>query len=211
VPPLDDVALFGDFKLDEELQQAAEDTIREWIKTYLAVVERRVGLNPGTLPLPKSYVWSDDGALSKKPEDQLPCIVILAPGTGKTQIVEDGEGNHRGGVVMNVAVIVEANSQAAASRLAKRYRKALELLLVHQPSLGGFASGLLFRGWRNDDLRPEDSRSIATGTNVVEVLVPNISKAGAGLKAPLEEPYEETKAPTVKSPVDVDLESEEAA
>jgi hypothetical protein len=95
-----------------------------------------------------------------------------------------------------------------SSRLAKRYRKALEMLLVHQPSLGGFAEGIIFRGHRNDDLRPEDDRSIAAGTNVFEVLVPDIVQAGAGLREPLDEPYEEADIPTVTEAT-VDLKPEE--
>lgn len=206
--PLPD-SIFGDFVLDEEVKQAVEDTIREWIETYLGLVERRVGLEPRSLPLPRGYVHSDEGTLSKRPENKLPCIAILAPGSGTLAPKADGEGRQRGGVVLNVAVIVSTKS-GSASLTASRYRKALELLLVHNPALGGVAADLFFRGWRNDDLKAEDGRSIAAGVNVIEALIPNLSQAGAGLKTPLENPYEETEG-TVVTDVDVDLDPEEIA
>lgn len=201
-------SIFGDFVLDEEVKQAVEDTIREWLPTYLGLIERRVGLDPQSLPLPRSYVHSDDGALNKRPENQLPCVAILAPGTGALAPRADGEGRQRAGVVLNVAVIVETKA-GSASLTASRYRKAIELLLLQQSSLGGIAEEVFFKGWRNDDLRPEDNRSIAAGTNVIEALIPNLSQAGAGLKTPPENPYESSEGPVVTQ-VDVDLEPEEA-
>jgi len=206
--PLPD-AIFGDFLLEEEIKQAAEDTIRLWIPTYLALIERRVELPPKTLPLPRSYVHSDEGTLTKRPEDKLPCVAILSPGSGKLAPKSDGEGRQRGGVVLNVAVIVTTRS-GSASLTSSRYRKALELLLVQNPALGGVAADLFFRGWRNDDLKPEDNRSMAAGVNVIEALIPNLSQAGAGLKTPLENPYEEPEG-TVVTKVDVDLDPEEIA
>jgi hypothetical protein len=203
-----DTAVFGDFTLDEEIKQAVEDTISEWIETYLALIERRAGLDPKSLPLPKSYVHSDDGTLNKRPEDQLPCVAILAPGNGKLAPKGDGEGRQRGGVVLNVAVIVETKS-GSASLTSSRYRKALELLLLHQSDLGGIATETFFRGWRNDDLKAEDNRSIAAGVNVIEALIPNLSQAGMGLNAPPADPYEETEPPVVTE-VDVELNPEEA-
>ena len=201
----DDV--FGDFKLDEELQEAIEKTIRKWASTYLALIERRVGLDPKSLPLPRSYVFSDDGTLNKKPEEQFPAVVILSPGVGKTTPKRHGDGHYRAGTVVNVAVIVSARDQDTTNLLVKRYRKALEMLLVQQPSLGGFAEDTIFQGWRNDELLPEDNRTIAAGTTVFEVLVPDIVQAGAGPRTPLENPYEEAELPEITE-AEVDLEPE---
>ena len=198
---------FGLFQLDEDLQEAVVSTIRKWLPTYLALIERKVELAPRSIPLPRSYVLSDNGELNKKPEDQLPAVVVLCPGGGKITPRQEGDGRIRAGYVVNVACIVTARDHESTDKLARRYRKALELILVHQPSLGGFAEASIFRGWRNDELLPEDDRTIAAGTNVFEVLVPDISQAGKGLQAPLDDPYEEAEIPAVTE-ADVTLEPE---
>lgn len=204
--------VFGPLVTDEDIQVAVRDTIKDWLETYLAAIERHVGLEPRSLPLPRSYVLEDSDQLRKGPEDQLPCIAILAPGTARAPEM-DGEGNYRAAVVISVSAIVSAgglDSQANTSRLAKRYRKALEMLLVQQGSLGGFATATVFKGWSTNDLKPEDNRTIAAGMNLFEVLVPNVVQRGAGLKAPPEDPYEEIELPTVEE-VDVVLKPEEIA
>lgn len=207
---MEDEAVFGPIVDDEDVQDAVVETVKKWISTYLALIERKKGLAPRSLPMPRSYVLSDDGSLNKKPEDQLPAIVVLTPGAGKRGPARDGSGVYMAGFVVNLAVIVSAGGEdphLATSRLAKRYRKALELMILHQGSLGGFAKASLFQGWRNDDLRPEDDRSIAAGTNVFEVVVKGIAQHGAGLKEPLDEPYEEPDLPTITE-VDVETEAE---
>jgi hypothetical protein len=206
---VNDAAVFGPIVTDEDVQAAVAATLQKWMPTYLALIERKVGLAPKSLPVPKvgSYVLTDDGTLNKKPEDQLPAIVVLTPGVGKVTPKRDGSGKFRAGFVVNVAAIVSAKDQPSTSALAKRYRKALELILIQQPSLGGFAEGVVFQGWRTDDLRSEDDRTIAAGTNVFEVLVAGIAEAGAGLLEPLDEPYEETDLPTITE-VTVDIEPE---
>jgi hypothetical protein len=205
-----DEAVFGPFILDEEVKAAFIATLKEWLPTYLAVIERRVGLEPKSLPLPRAWVVNDDGNLDKRPQDQLPTVVVMMPGSGEVKPVRDGRGVYRAGYVVNVAVIVSAggeDEQANTSRLAERYRAAVALILLHHGSLGGFAEGLLWRGWRTDDLKPQEEQSQAAGTNVCEVLVKGIAQHGVGLKEPLEEPYEETDLPTITE-VDVDIEPE---
>jgi len=201
--------VFGPLIDERDVQHAVRDTITLWIETYLAVVERKIEVDPRTLLLPRSYVLKDDGTLDKRPEDQIPSVVILCPGTAGDPRM-DGEGLYRVPYAVNVAVIVSAMDEVSTSDLAKFYAAAIRNLLVHNGSLGGFAESTRWRGSRNDELRPEDDRTMAAGTNVFEVLVPDVVQKGAGLKAPPDEPYEETELPTVTK-VDVELEPEEIA
>lgn len=199
--------VLGPLKGTIDVRRAVKETIQEWIETYIAAVERHYGLDPKTIALPKSYVFSDDGSLDKSPEDQVPCVVILVPATAE-RAKREGTGAYRVKWNVTVSVIVSSFSQSFTSDLAQYYSTAVLALMVHQGTLGGFAESTIWRGQRNDDLKPEEKRTLAAGTNVFEVLVPDVVRKGAGLKAPPEEPYEELQPITVKE-VDVDLQPEE--
>lgn|GEM_PF-2161114 len=201
--------VFGPSIHERHVQYAVRDTIQRWIETYLAAAERRAGLEPRSTPVPDpgNYVLKDDGRLSKRPEDQLPAICILCPGTAEEASV-DGEGLYRVPFLVNVAAIVTSGDPGYVSDLAKLYTSALRDLLIHNGSLGGFAQTSEWKGSRTDDLKPEDDRSIAAGVNVFHIYVPGVVQRGAGLKAPPAEPYELPELPTVEE-VDVVLKPEE--
>jgi hypothetical protein len=201
--------VFGPSVHERHVQRAVLDTIQLWIETYLANVERRESLPPRSIPVPASgnYVLRDDGALGKRPEDQLPAICILCPGTTEEPTV-DGEGRYRAAFLVNVAAIVSSGDPDYVSDLAKLYTSALRDLLIQNGSLDGFAETSAWKGSRTDDLKPEDDRSIAAGVNVFHIYVSGVVQRGAGLKAPPEDPYEEIELPTVAD-VDVVLKPEE--
>lgn len=203
--------VFGPSIHERHVQYAVKDTIQLWIETYLAAVERREGLEPHSIPVPDpgNYVLKDDGNLNKRPEDSLPAILILCPGTTDEASV-DGEGSYRVPFLVNVAAIVSSGDPGYVSDLAKLYTSALRDLLIHNGSLRGFAQTSVWKGSRTDDLKPEDDRSIASGVNVFRIYVSGVVQRGAGLKAPPGDPYEEIELPTVTD-VEVELKPEEIA
>ncbi len=204
---MNDDAVFGPIIEGSDVRAALKATLQKWMTTYLALLERHGGLDPKSLPVPRSYVTSDGDTLRKQVQDQIPSVVILTPGSGDRRPTRDGSGRYRAGFRAAISVVVSANDQPATQALAERYRKAVELMLIHQGSLNGFAESTDFIGWRTDDLDPEADRTLAAGTNVFEVLVKGIAQHGAGLKEPLEEPYEEADLPTITE-VDVETEAE---
>jgi hypothetical protein len=201
--------VFGPSIRERHVQRAVRDTVKRWITTYLAAIERAEELDPRSLPEPRSYVLKDDGTLNKRPSDQTPTICVLCPGTYGDPVME-GEGLYRAAFLVNVAAIVESGDPDFVSDLAGFYISAVRDLLVHNGSLGGFAQTSAWKGSRTDDLKPEDGRSIAAGTNVFHVYVSGVVQRGAGLKAPPEEPYEEIELPTITD-VEVALKPEEIA
>lgn len=191
------MSVFGQITTAIEVQEAVVSTIKTWIEDYLADRERKDGLEPRKIAKPKSYVLSDDGSLNKKPEDQTPTVVVLCPGTANQPLIE-GDGTYRIGWLVNVAVIVSARDHKSTQELAKRYAAVMRALLVQNASLGGFSDGVTWRGERYDDLSAEDDRTIAATVNVFEVLVPDVVQAGAGLRTPSPDPYDdEPTLPTV--------------
>ena len=204
---MSDDPIFGPLKGAIDVREAVKATIQKWIPTYLAAVERHYGLKPRTIQTPRSYVFSDDGKLDKRPEKQVPCVVILVPATsGKP--AREGDGNYRARWPVTVSVIVASKNQGATSDLAQWYSTAILGLMVHNGTLGGFAMETTWFGQRNDDLRPEQNRTLAAGTNVFEVLVPEVVRKGAGLKEPPADPYEEV-SPIEITEVEIDLQPEE--
>jgi hypothetical protein len=197
--------VFGPLVLEEEVRSAVV-ALTTWAPSYLARIERKLELEPESIPLPASFALSDEGGLGTIAAEQLPRVVVLSPGSGERKPSMDGEGNYRASFALNLTAVVEDADQASADLLAGRYRKALEMALVQQPSLGGLTEGLVFKGWRTEVLEVEGERFLAAATTLFEVLVPNVVQAGAGLKEPREDPYEEAEWPQVEE-VDVDLEA----
>jgi hypothetical protein len=202
-----DDPVFGPLKGAIDVREAVKATIEEWIETYLARVEKHYGLKPRTIQTPRSYVFADDGSLNKRPEKQLPCVLITCTGT-KGDARREGDGTYRAPWSVGVGVLVSSKDQLSSSNLAQWYSTAIMALMVHNGTLGGFAEATTWRGQRNDDLKPEQNRTLAAGTNVFEVLVPEVVRKGAGLKAPPEDPYEDVQ-PYEITEVDIDLQPEE--
>jgi hypothetical protein len=204
---VNDDSVFGPIVEGSDVKAAIEATLRKWMPTYLALIERHAEREPKSMPIPRSYVLTDDPNLNKKVEDQLPAVVVMTPGNGERRPKHDGRGIYSAGFRVVISIVASARDQPSTTALAERYRKAVELMLLHQGSLGGFAEASVFVGWRTDDMDSSSDRTIAAGTNIFEVLVKGIAQHGAGLREPLKEPYEEAELPTITE-VDVDVEPE---
>lgn len=202
------MSIFGQIILPQHVKDAVAETIRVWIKTYLAEIERANELAPKTLPPCRSYVTRDDDRLERWPEDAGATVIIMSPGTAATPAI-DGEGEYRARWAVNVAVVAEARDKESTSDLAGYYAGAIRALLVQQGSLGGFANGITWKGERYGDLPSDGARTLSAAINAFEVEVGDVVTRGGGLKEPPEEPYEETDWPTVEN-VEVDLEPTEA-
>lgn len=200
--------IFGPMLGPIDVRRAVKATLIEWMETYLAAVERHYELPAKRLevPDPRNYVTKDNGQLNKKPEEHLPCVVILCPGTAGDP-GREGDGMYNAPYLVNVAVIASAKDEESSSDLAMYYALAVRSLLVQQGSLGGFARGTRWKGDRNDDLAARSRRTIAAGTNVFHVSVPNVAQKGAGLREPPADPYD-PELPIAKE-VGVDLIPEE--
>lgn len=203
------MSIIGRIVLPQHVKNAVAATIRAYLETYLAEVERQEGLDPRTLPVPSegAYLTRDDDRLEREPEDDGPTVIIMTPGTAATPAV-DGDGAYRARWPVNIAVVAEARDQNSTSDLAGYYAGAVRALLVQQGSLMGFANGTTWKGERYGALPADASESIATAINVFEVDISDVVTRGGGPRDPLDEPYEETELPTVED-VDVVLKPEE--
>lgn len=204
------MSIIGRIVLPQHVKNAVAETMRAYIETYLAEVERQEGLDPRSLPVPSegAYLTRDDDRLERESEDSGPTVIIMTPGTAATPAV-DGDGEFRARWAVNVAVIAEARDEESTSDLAGYYAGVVRALLVQQGSLMGFAGGTTWKGERYGALPADASESIATAINVFEVEVSGVVTRGAGPRDPLEEPYEDTDWPVAKH-VEAELKPTEA-
>lgn len=151
---------FGALVTGLEVRAAVKSTVQLWVRDYLGEVARSSGRTSEDLRPFRSYVSSID--LDKFESDQLPACVIVAPGLLEQPELHKQNYNTRWGV--GVGIVVSGQSRENTFDLVELYTGAVRSLLVHHPSLGGFAEGLEWLGERYDELRSDDLRTIGAGT-----------------------------------------------
>lgn len=172
--------VFGPLLTGKDVRDALESTIKTWVRDYVGEVARLSGRSSEDLKPFRSYVSSLD--LDKFQSDQLPCCVIVAPGLLTQPELRRGAYNARWGVA--VGVVVSGQDRENTFDLVELYTAAVRSLLIHHPSLGGFAEGLEWIGERYDELRSEDLRTIGAGTVQLAVDVTEVQSKIGGPGAP---------------------------
>ncbi len=135
--------VFGPAVSATQLEAAVLSTLKFWMPTYLCWVESLTGRDHESLPQVRS--WTVVNEFVKMPEDQLPAVVLEAPGTVGAP-VKGGDGLITVTWELNVGVICSAATREATNALAKDYATALAELLLNHRSLGGVATGLDYQG-----------------------------------------------------------------
>ena len=130
---------FAHVVLVTDIETAVESTLKRWIGEYVRLVERQQGLTAGLKPLPKS--WRVDTVAEKWPEDQLPSVMIISPGTF-SEPQEDGSGEYYAWWSIGVGCLASAPDSQAARLNAAIYTAAIRDCLVNNQTLGGLAEGV---------------------------------------------------------------------
>lgn len=178
--------IFGRMVSGADVVDAVTGTIRKWIVTYLAEVERHTGRSPRTLPAFRSYVEATE--VDKDIEDQLPSCVVIVPGLFDNPR-KNGDGTHDVAWSVAVGSIVSAKDRRSTMDLVKAYTLAVRALTVQQGALGGFAERTVWLEERYDEMAFSDERTIAAGITQHIVYVKNvICSAGGPFDVPAD-PY----------------------
>lgn len=166
----------------QEVELRVTNTLKDWIDTYLAEVERQNGLDVRQLPRPRSY--SRRNEFDHWPEEQIPAVIVVSPGlVGRP--VANGSGEFRGQWGVGVAVIAEGQDVNNTRDLVGYYTAAIRALILQRPSLGGFAMGVTWEDERYDDISDIDvGRTLASGQVVFQVEVEGIVSTKAGPVTP---------------------------
>lgn len=169
--------VYGPILTEGDVRHAAEETLKLWLPSYLGEVAAQHGMARDTLPLIRS--WKAVPVFEQWPEEQLPAIVVVAPGTNS--VPEKMDNKITVGWSLGVAVIVSAKDEESTADLIGLYSAAIRALLSHKGSLGGFAEGSTFMSERFDEHPiPEQGRTLRTAMVMFSVLVAGMNKVRGG-------------------------------
>jgi hypothetical protein len=199
-PPIH--SAFGHMISGYDVQEAVKRTTRRWSDDYLAEIARLAGRARGDLPSFRSYkraIALDD----KRVEDQLPCCLIIAPGTIETPVKRSKQIDARW--ELGFGIVLQGQNEDNLWQNVQLYAAAMRTMLLQKSSLGGFALGVNWISERYDQLRSANVRNLMAGTLHFGIDVPKVSHPERGPQEPrvdVTQPPEEW--PTVAE-VDVDI------
>lgn len=177
------MSLFGDILDANQIEEACLEHAKEWGATYLDEVaqQRDHPKGRGAYRAPRTHTTVND--FDKWPEDKLPCLLLISPGTVE-QPVRRGGGAYSGAWYIAVAIIVSARNQESTRRLAMRYGAAYRALFLQRADFDGRLGGRMsVREWVSedyDDLPMEEERNLAVAKLIFTVNVDGVTNAFAG-------------------------------
>jgi hypothetical protein len=191
---------FGPMVAACDVEDRLEATLRRWLPSYVYEVERLHGYDPGTLPLPRSWVRSSD--VEKMTADQLPAVMIGSPGITDPPIA-DGAGYYVARWQINLGVEIIARSvRPRALDLARLYALALRGAAIQQANDETLALpplGIVRVEWideRYDRLDSIDDRTVCIAEVELVLEVAEVLKRNGGPVDPLLPP----QGPSPESP-----------
>lgn len=179
------MTVFGTIITATYVRRAMRDTIQRWIPDYLAEIADQYDKERGALPTFRSYISRP--VVDRFPEDQLPCCVIVAPGT--LDEPDKRPDAYDAAWALGVAAVIGGRTVEESFELAELYAGAIRTLVVHHPSLGGVVDSTRWAGERYDEyIDPVDARTQASCTLQFNVAVNNVvDLASGGPAAPSED------------------------
>lgn len=182
---------------DGDVEDSVMACLQNWLPTYLSEVERQHNLDEGFYQRPRSWRVRND--MEKWPEEQLPAIIVISTGLADNP-VREGAGKHRAPWSIGIAAVVTSKDHLATRRMAYRYAAAIRAVMVQRQSLDlaldESVRGVTWIDGRNNELPPENDRTIFASRQVFAVEVGDVVTQGAGPVAPdpkpdPEEPYDD--------------------
>lgn len=181
---------------DDMVEDAVKATLQRWVPTYMSELERQLALDVPYYkrPVASSYLVRSD--FDKWPEEMLPAVVVVSPGIDDDP-PKDGNRRYRASFQIGVACVVSSINQEESRRAAYRMGAVIRAVLIQKQSLDKALTervrGVTWHGSRNNELRPEDQRSIWANRQLFTVEVGDVLGGAAGPTAP--EPDPQTPPP----------------
>lgn len=170
---------------DDIVEDAVLDHLEQWIPSKLSEIEDQLGLGIGYYQRPISYEVRT--GFDKFPEEMLPMICVVSIGSDDRP-AKTGDRKYR--VLWDIGVIVVNSStdREHARRATYRLGAAARAALIHRPGLDGALDetvrGIEWLGFVNNELPPEDDRTIRAQRQVFRVEVADVLTWGAGPAVP---------------------------
>lgn len=193
---------FGTIIHPRQVGAWVREHLQEWMPDYLAKMEDETGRDPRSLPMIRSWQLAAD--IERWPEDQLPAVVVVVPGTADIPTL-DGAGNYRAEFTVAVGLFVSANTEEATEDLASVYTAAVLGAITQHESIGNHFEGARWRGFEFDAGGIGDSRTLGITRVEFVVTVGDVINIHLGPLEPSEDPYEAPGACPTAETVDIAL------
>lgn len=192
------MSIFGSIVTDDQVEDALLEILRKWTPTYLAEVERQVGVDEGYYERPweSSYISHTD--FDAFPEDARPLVAVVSDSPGDEPAAE-GSGVYRAHFQMSVYSVAVGPDQEFARRFAYRLGAATRAAVIQHQSLdsaiSGRVRGVTWIAGGNNELDSADDRTIWAVRDVFAVEVGDILNKRGGPAAPDADPQLDPLAP----------------
>jgi hypothetical protein len=186
------VSIFGDLFGGDQIDAALIDVLDTWMPTYLKEVARQRSI-PQTLDAPRSIVAVAE--FDRWPEEQLPSIVIVNPGTEGTP--RNHAGVFEASWPIEICISVSADTEAKTRRNSQLYIAAARGCIMQRRSLGHGMKGVDWGGESYTLIESQKRRSLAGAKANFVIERENVLTVGAGPTDPLVDP-QPGDWPTVK-------------
>ena len=122
-------AIFGPMISASEIEEAAIETVKFWLPTYCAEMERRLSLRKGTLIAPQNY--TNRNSFDTVEGEKTPKIVVICTGLGAGPLKHAAAYSAMWRV--GVGVATGAKTERECNRNVKAYAAAIRSLMMHKP------------------------------------------------------------------------------
>jgi hypothetical protein len=187
------VTIFGALFGGDQIDAALIDVLDTWMQTYLKEVAKQRELEV-ELDAPRSIVAVSE--FDRWPEEQLPSIVIVNPGTSGTPL-KDGSGAYRASWPIEICISVSAATQPDTRRNSQLYIAAARGCIMQRRSLGAGMKSTDWGGESYELIDVDKRRSLAGAKASFVIEREDVVSVGAGPTKPDDDPYEDF--PTVES------------
>lgn len=199
------MSVFGPLVTPTAVEDALLATLKEHLEQYLGETGRVTGRGQNVMPMPRHWAIPE-GTYDTWPEETPPIIALESPGTDG-DADEDAEGGVSIWRLFGLVIVVEANHEKAADRLAKDYAYAVAWCLSQQRPPDPIHR-VRFLGDRFDDLPLDDDkrRSMAMARLRFRAYVPDIFNRKMGPRGPVPaEPRDPHPDPAVATSFNFDV------
>jgi hypothetical protein len=175
-------SIFGPILGLDSVEDAVKATLKTWFHTYLKEVLIQRGIDDtADLPVPRTYRTFKE--FDHYPDQSLPAVVIISPGTVE-EPTKEGDGQVTACFRVGVAIINKAKNEHLVNRNCKIYASAARAILVQQRSLGGLANGVKWISEGYEEGPTDKFRSLGASTLEFDIDVPGIVNAREGPAVP---------------------------
>lgn len=158
------VDLFGRILDGALVEEAVKTVVQRWMPTYLREFEEQRDIPPNRLLDFRGWEVAED--VARWPETQLPALLLACDGLSGPP-VKEGDGTHTGRFALELAVVVAADTENNARRLAKFYAAVVRTILLQKGGMRNTPLQGLSRGtgWTSETygVRDLDDRRTLAG------------------------------------------------